>query len=118
MDARSLRVGMDSLVNTSESGGEGFDPYLVRNCPPRQLALPGGTDDPKEIDMADTTERRRLSLEYLMRVADDINRIANQRVYYVQTARKYGATHQDIASALGVTEGAVRSILRRYGSGE
>lgn len=65
--------------------------------------------------MTNVIERRRIALEYLMRVADDLDRIARLRVSYMQAARVHGVTNQDIATALGVSESAVRAMLKRHG---
>lgn len=70
----------------------------------------------KEFDVNNGTERRLIALEYLNRVADDLRRVASLRVTYMQNARTHGATHQDIATALGVTESAVRAMLQRHGA--
>lgn len=38
-----------------------------------------------------------------------------QKLYFTRLARKYGASHQEIADVYGVTEAAVRSMLKRNG---
>lgn len=38
-----------------------------------------------------------------------------QKIYFAKLARKYGATHQEIADTYGVSEAAVRSLLKRNG---
>jgi DNA-directed RNA polymerase specialized sigma24 family protein len=64
------------------------------------------------------SEKRLIALEYLTRVRDDIARLAELRVSYIKTARRYSLTNQDIATALGVSESAVRALLKRHGDAE
>jgi DNA-directed RNA polymerase specialized sigma24 family protein len=66
--------------------------------------------------MNNVSERRLIALEYLTRVADDLRRVAALRVNYIRNARTYGATNQDIATALGISESAVRALLKRHGA--
>ena len=62
-----------------------------------------------------TPSKREIALDYLRRVADDLNRAARLRIIYAQNARSHKATNQEIAEALGVTESAVRRMLTRHG---
>ena len=64
--------------------------------------------------MTNGTERRLIALDYLTRVADDLRRVASLRIAYIQNARTHGVTNQDIATALGVSESAVRALLKRH----
>jgi DNA-binding NarL/FixJ family response regulator len=65
--------------------------------------------------MNNVSERRLIALDYLTRVADDLRRVAALRVSYILNARTYGATNQDIATALGISESAVRALVKRHG---
>lgn len=58
---------------------------------------------------------RGIALDYLRRAHDDMVRAAALRLERMKLARKYGATHQQIADAAGVTESAVRALLARHG---
>jgi DNA-binding NarL/FixJ family response regulator len=64
--------------------------------------------------MNNVSERRLIALDYLTRVADDLRRVATLRLNYIRNARTYGATNQDIATALGISESAVRALLKRH----
>lgn len=75
----------------------------------------GRTD--KEFDMGNATaiERQRIAGEYLTRARDDLERAARTRIYYVVQARKYGMTNEAIGALLGISESAVRALVKRYG---
>ncbi len=62
-----------------------------------------------------TQDRRLIAGEYLTRARDDFDRAARTRVEYIVNARRYGMTLADIGALLGVTEGAVRYIVKQYG---
>lgn len=38
-----------------------------------------------------------------------------KKIYFAKLARQYGATYQEIADTYGVSEAAVRSLLKRNG---
>lgn len=58
-------------------------------------------------------ERKRIAAEFLTRAADDLARATIQRVRYVKLAREYGLTNADIGTFLGVSEAAVRTLVKR-----
>lgn len=60
-----------------------------------------------------TVERKRIAAEFLTRAADDLARATIQRVRYVKLARDYGMTNADIGTFLGVSEAAVRTLVKR-----
>lgn len=60
-------------------------------------------------------DRRRIAGEYLTRARDDFERAARTRLNYIFNARRYGMTYGEIGTLLGVTEAAVRSMLKRHG---
>ena len=60
-------------------------------------------------------ERRLIALEYITRAVDDLARASQARLEYMRLARQYGATYRQIATACGVTETAVRMLLKRHG---
>lgn len=60
-----------------------------------------------------TNERHLIALNYLHRVADDMTRVARQRIYYMDCARTHGATWQEIGTALGITDTGARRLYER-----
>jgi predicted ArsR family transcriptional regulator len=68
----------------------------------------------KEFDVTNRTRPRGADLAYLTAVAQDLLEVATRRVTLVKLARRQGATNQDIATALGISEGAVRALLKRH----
>lgn len=98
--------------------GRKFDTMGVttEETPATALTAPGRDRLAEGVDMSDPTESRKaIALDYLNRVADDLARAASLRVQYVFTARRYGATNQEIGDALGITETAVRRMITRHG---
>ena len=85
---------------------------------------PGGAPTPTESltepiggsAMAQSTEqRRRIAGEYLTRARDDFEAAARTRIRYAIMAREHGLTNADIGTFLGITEGAVRHLVAKYG---
>ncbi|WKK11940.1 hypothetical protein QYN14_25680 [Rhodococcus ruber] len=69
-----------------------------------------------DLDTTSTSsELRDRALEILdvLRQRQETNRL--HRVHYMQLARQYGCTNQQIGDALGVSEAAVRAMLKRAG---
>ncbi|WP_413354054.1 helix-turn-helix domain-containing protein [Microbacterium sp. 1P06AB] len=62
-------------------------------------------------------DRRRIAGEYLLRARDDLERAARTRIQYILNARKHGLTNADIGTFLGVTEAAVRRLIKRHTGG-
>ena len=62
-----------------------------------------------------THNPKTLAVEYLARNAADLDKVTAQRIHYVKLARQKGLTHQQIADPLGITEAAVRQMLKRHG---
>ena len=69
----------------------------------------------KEFDMSQSIDRESILAGYLARNAQDVEKAASQRVYYFKLAREYGFTNQWIADQIGVTEAAVRQMVKRHG---
>lgn len=65
--------------------------------------------------MHKSIDRQRLAGDFLTRARDDFERAARVRVTYAIMARQYGLTNADIGTFLGVTEGAVRALIKRHG---
>lgn len=62
-----------------------------------------------------TTDRRDLAREFLRRAQDDYERARDTRTQLAALARAHGLTNQQIANAYGVTEGAIRAMIKRTG---
>jgi hypothetical protein len=73
-----------------------------------------GSDRKAISDMSHSTEPRRAILDALGDTTHDLRRIATHRLILMREAKAYGATNQSIADVLGVTEPAVRSMLKRH----
>jgi len=58
-------------------------------------------------------DRKAIAREFLRLANDDYQRICNLRGYYAKIARQHGLTNQDIADEYGITEAAVRAIIKR-----
>lgn len=61
-------------------------------------------------------EQKARSLEFLavLRQQQETTRLS--RIHYMRLARQHGATNFEIGSELGVSEAAVRAMLKRAGS--
>lgn len=85
----------------------------TEKCPASALTDRG--DDRKVYsDMAHSTEMRQALLDALGDTASELQRAASRRLMLIRLARLEGATNQSIADVLGVTEPAVRSMLKRH----
>lgn len=55
--------------------------------------------------------------EHALVMLDELRKIQERsrlhRIYYMRLARQYGCTNHDIGGALGVSEAAVRAMLKR-----
>lgn len=60
-----------------------------------------------------TFDRKELALTFLTLANDQYQQQRLNRAYYARIAREHGLTNQDIADAYGVTETAIRSLLKR-----
>lgn len=60
-------------------------------------------------------QRRLLAGEYLTRARDDYERAKRTRIAYAIAAREHGMTNGEIGTLLGITEAAVRALIRRNG---
>lgn len=56
-----------------------------------------------------------LALTALKTCAEDYSRARQARIQVAQAARRAGLTNQQIADAYGITESAVRGLLKRAG---
>lgn len=64
--------------------------------------------------MSHSTEARQAALDALAVTVGELHKVAAHRLMLIRLARLNGATHQSIANVLGVTEPAVRSMLKRH----
>ena len=55
------------------------------------------------------------ALQFLQFAAEDYTESIDRREYYAVAARRLGISHQQIATIYGLTEGAVRAMLKRAG---
>lgn len=58
-------------------------------------------------------DRVRFAQEFLRLAHENYRTHYAQRVYFARLARQYGLSNQAIADAYGITEAAVRAMLRR-----
>ena len=58
-------------------------------------------------------DRAALAREFLRMAHQNYQTHYAQRVYFATIARRHGLTHREIAEAYGITEGAVRYMLKR-----
>ena len=58
-------------------------------------------------------DRTVLAREFLRMANQNYREHYAQRVYFATIARRHGLTHREIAEAYGITEGAVRHMLKR-----
>lgn len=56
---------------------------------------------------------KKIALTFLGLANDQYQEHRRRRVEYARIAREYGLTNQDIANLYGVTEAAVRAMIRR-----
>lgn len=61
-------------------------------------------------------DRKTIAREFLKLANADYRRVCDQRGYYATIARRHGLTNQDIANEYGITEAAVRAIIKRAGN--
>ncbi len=74
----------------------------------------------KGVDVTNRTQvrseqRARIAVDYLKRATNDLETAARQRLAYMRIARRHGLTYQEIAEACGVSDTAVRRLLKRHG---
>lgn len=65
-------------------------------------------------DMSTSDDKRQaLELLAILRQRQEATRL--HRIHYMRLARQYGATNFEIGAELGVSEAAVRGMLKRAG---
>ena len=62
---------------------------------------------------AATGERRELARTFLTLANDEYQKHKAHRGYYASIAKRHGLTNQEIADAYGITEAAVRTLIKR-----
>ena len=60
-----------------------------------------------------TPERQELARTFLSLANTEYQRHRQHRGYYAKLAKQYGLTNQEIADAYGITEAAVRTLIKR-----
>ena len=58
-------------------------------------------------------DRAALAREFLRMAHQNYKTHYAQRVYFARISREHGLTNKEIAEAYGITEGAVRHMLKR-----
>ena len=58
-------------------------------------------------------DRATLAREFLRIANQNYQEHYAQRIYFATIARRHGLTNREIAEAYGITEGAVRHMLKR-----
>lgn len=102
------------IARTYEQGGSMES--TTETAPAGALTPNEGLTEPdRGSAMQQSIDRQRLAGDFLTRARDDFERAARTRVKYAIMARQYGLTNADIGTFLGVTEGAVRALIKRHG---
>lgn len=65
--------------------------------------------------MGQSISRQDIARDYLRRAQEAFILAAHNRVNYIALAREYGITNSEIGSMVGVSESAVRALLKRHG---
>lgn len=58
-------------------------------------------------------DRQELAREFLKLANSEYQKHRQHRGYYATIAKRHGLTNQDIADAYGITEAAVRTLIKR-----
>jgi DNA-directed RNA polymerase specialized sigma24 family protein len=80
--------------------------------------LPGPRPEP--LTPLERAQHKASAIELLMmnraeraETEEHLDKLKRATTYFVVLARQYGVTNQEIADVLGVTEGAVRALVKR-----
>jgi len=60
-----------------------------------------------------TSDRRELARTFLKLANSEYQKHRQHRGYYATIAKQHGLTNQEIADAYGITEAAVRTLIKR-----
>lgn len=60
-----------------------------------------------------TDSRKEIARTFLSLANDEYQQHQTHRGYYARIAKEHGLTNQEIADAYGITEAAVRGLIRR-----
>jgi len=61
------------------------------------------------------TDRKEIARTFLKLASEQYQEHRRHRAYYARIAKSHGLTNQDIADEYGITEAAVRAMIRRAG---
>lgn len=61
------------------------------------------------------TSRQAIARTFLKLANDEYQKHRHHRGYYARIAKQHGLTNQEIADAYGITEAAVRTLIKRAG---
>jgi len=62
-----------------------------------------------------TSDRQELARTFLKLANSEYQKHRQHRGYYARIAKQHGLTNQEIADAYGITEAAVRTLIKRAG---
>lgn len=70
--------------------------------------------------MSNGTKRDRADIagEFLDRARESFEKAARVRLYYILLSRKHGVSNAKIGAHLGITESAVRAMVKRHGDAD
>jgi DNA-binding transcriptional regulator LsrR (DeoR family) len=63
-----------------------------------------------------TRDRQELARTFLKLANSEYQKHRQHRGYYAAIAKQHGLTNQEIADAYGITEAAVRTLIKRAGN--
>lgn len=101
-----------SRITTPLASKIGADKAIPDECVNTAGDLTGTPRQEVAAVVNDIQPRQEIALDYLRRVAADMVKVRQVRAKYAVAARRYGLTNQQIGDALGVTEAAVRHIVK------
>lgn len=65
-----------------------------------------------DVAPASTSNRKEIARTFLRLANGQFQEHRRHRAYYARIAREHGLTHQDIADEYGITEAAVRAMIK------
>lgn len=85
-------------------------------APTNNRGLPTPTEEVTDLVNAttDRTRRQQIAREYLRLSAEDLARASLGRIRFAHMGKSHGLTNAEIGDELGITEAAVRAMLKRH----